>query len=70
MDNFMFSDYASMFNIDPDSIKEFNNYMKNYYNGILQNYYSQLGSGLNMFKQNPAMLGNILNSSTQSGFQG
>lgn len=51
MDNF--SDYAKMFNINPESLNAFNNYMNNYYNGILQNYYNQLGSYWNAIKANP-----------------
>lgn len=75
MDNFMFSDYAKMFNINPESLNEFNNYMNNYYNGILQNYYNQLGSKMNMFKVNPDTFMHytnnpVFNNSLGMGFQG
>lgn len=54
MDNFNFSKYAGMFNINPESINAFNNFMNNYYNGILQNYYNQINSNVANVKYNPA----------------
>ena len=70
MNNFMFSDYAKMFNINPESLNEFSNYMNNYYKGILQNYYNQLGSQYDMFKMGPETFMHYFTNPSTTGFQG
>lgn len=36
----------------------------------IQETYAQVSAAVNMFKQNPAMIGNILNGSAQASHQG